>query len=241
MSSVDEIEEELECASYDVTNKLFRRGLRQHNNYFEILEEKVKKDRQLSKDVIQINQCFQSLRKLLSNGIERMDFQEFEDYGFPVNKMSRLKEIIMNLDHFLSKQNSKNSHQTNHNRNHNNDENEYDDDFEPYDCDDGTKSSEKTSIPSSISNNEFKTLDSRPTTTTESLYSDPYASRSSTSDIRKRSKRSTVWIKEKNWVLGDKIGAGSFGEVFQCMNNKVIVLHLQFYLRFVGLVNSCVH
>ena len=40
---------------------------------------------------------------------------------------------------------------------------------------------------------------------------------------RKTKGSNTVdWIKNNQWKLGDKIGSGSFGEVFQCMNNKGI-------------------
>lgn len=32
--------------------------------------------------------------------------------------------------------------------------------------------------------------------------------------------RSVTWIQKGQWRLGDKIGSGSFGEVFQCMNDE---------------------
>lgn len=40
------------------------------------------------------------------------------------------------------------------------------------------------------------------------------------STVKKKNKI-VPWIENNNWVLGEKIGSGSFGEVFQCMNDKV--------------------
>jgi hypothetical protein len=48
------------------------------------------------------------------------------------------------------------------------------------------------------------------------------ASVASTSVSSSRGKTAS-WIVNKEWRLGEKIGSGSFGEVFQGMNNKVIL------------------
>jgi hypothetical protein len=37
----------------------------------------------------------------------------------------------------------------------------------------------------------------------------------------RRKQRNPSWISKRNWKLGEKIGSGSFGEVFQAMNDKV--------------------
>jgi hypothetical protein len=50
-------------------------------------------------------------------------------------------------------------------------------------------------------------------------YVSPPVSRSSKSSQNRRS-RSDNWIRDRKWVLGDKIGHGSFGEVFQGMNKE---------------------
>ena len=42
----------------------------------------------------------------------------------------------------------------------------------------------------------------------------------STTRISTAKRKSTVWINEGRWKLGEKIGSGSFGDVFQCMNDK---------------------
>ena len=49
--------------------------------------------------------------------------------------------------------------------------------------------------------------------------------RASAAGLRRRVKNST-WINEGNWKLGEKIGTGSFGEVFKAMNDKVRALLL---------------
>jgi hypothetical protein len=36
--------------------------------------------------------------------------------------------------------------------------------------------------------------------------------------------RQAPWIDRKDWRLGEKIGSGSFGEVFQAMNGKVVIV-----------------
>jgi hypothetical protein len=47
------------------------------------------------------------------------------------------------------------------------------------------------------------------------------SSTSTGSGIRSRRGKDERWVKEKRWRLGDNIGKGSFGEVFQGMNDKV--------------------
>lgn len=49
------------------------------------------------------------------------------------------------------------------------------------------------------------------------------ALRSSSAGAAKRRGKPVSWILEKKWILGEKIGEGSFGLVFQCMNDKVWV------------------
>jgi hypothetical protein len=39
---------------------------------------------------------------------------------------------------------------------------------------------------------------------------------------KKRSKGTVGWIQREEWSIGENIGKGSFGSVFQCMNNKVL-------------------
>lgn len=46
----------------------------------------------------------------------------------------------------------------------------------------------------------------------------------------KRRQKTPMWITSKLWKLGDKIGTGSFGEVFQAMNDKVTIKFLHLYV-----------
>lgn len=48
-------------------------------------------------------------------------------------------------------------------------------------------------------------------------------SRSSSAGLKKRSKNPD-WITKKSWRIGEKIGKGSFGEVFQGFNDKVYLI-----------------
>lgn len=41
------------------------------------------------------------------------------------------------------------------------------------------------------------------------------------SGIARKGQQVPAWISNREWRMGEKIGAGSFGEVFQAMNNKV--------------------
>jgi hypothetical protein len=53
----------------------------------------------------------------------------------------------------------------------------------------------------------------------------PLKSHSGVSDSgvgnHRRKQKNPSWISKRNWKLGEKIGSGSFGEVFQAMNEKV--------------------
>ena len=45
-------------------------------------------------------------------------------------------------------------------------------------------------------------------------------SQTSISSPQKRSRKTAIWIAEGRWKLGEQIGSGSFGEVFQGMDDK---------------------
>lgn len=52
------------------------------------------------------------------------------------------------------------------------------------------------------------------------------AAPSSSSRAKRKSKSVVSWIQKGFWTFGESIGKGSFGSVFQCMNDKVCVLPL---------------
>lgn len=47
------------------------------------------------------------------------------------------------------------------------------------------------------------------------------AAPSSSSKAKRKSKSVASWIQKGFWTFGENIGKGSFGSVFQCMNDKV--------------------
>ncbi len=55
----------------------------------------------------------------------------------------------------------------------------------------------------------------------QSIVSDSFTTSSTTTSVPAFRGKTARWIANREWRLGEKIGSGSFGEVFKGMNDKV--------------------
>jgi hypothetical protein len=203
----------------DEVNECFKRGLKQHGDqYLSLITKKAQADRSLSKvkDLDKAINKLKDIQKSQSKNVVR----ELERFGFDTETIHRLGGIF--VDSIRPKKASRGS----------SDErdtiNEYEEDFEDYDSEEEDMHSKIGVYNTHQSNNTY----SKTTTQLAPRYEErephivenrrPHTIASSTvSNTASSSKfKNLSWIKKGRWRLGEKIGSGSFGDVFQGLSDE---------------------
>lgn len=181
----------------------------------------------------QIEKAFQSFEKnydsLTSYSKAQVSLSDFRQFGLDKKTIDRLGILTFDYDRYSPKQASRSvplqrnvSIQS---------EYEYDDDFEEIEEDIDVpeiRSNTNKNFNKGIGLIDPKTISSsstefrKPPSFRANIPERNISTSSGDSSNKKRQKTPT-WITSHSWRLGEKIGSGSFGEVFQGLNDKVSI------------------
>eukprot|EP01041_Mallomonas_annulata_P007685 gene7685-15732_t len=202
-----------------VAGAALREGLSQGNSFVEKLEKMTMLEIEEG-DEEEVSRGFEILSKAAARGISNLasfKLSELSEYGFPKKYFKKIGYCAIQLEAASPIRREK----RNGRRHSNADEDAYvEEEFEVYEEGTENDTTIKMSHGSSSGSSNGRTRPGMlsPLKSPYSNLPSPTKSRASSSASGRRLK--TTWIAEDKWRLGEKIGSGSFGDVFQGMNDK---------------------
>lgn len=222
----------------DEVNACFRRGILQEGTMFlERVEKQAMDDRVINneRDLIRV---FDKLSHKVDRGNDIEVLKEFEKFGLGSDVILKMGKILISAHNTTPRSPKKKSLKKNASERYYDDEDfeDYDDedfeDFEPYEDgkedekDDGpykTESSINVSkYPKYTEEEPYVQKRSHTAPATVAASSAQFASRDSPkvgASMYTSKFKTLSWLKKGQWRAGEKIGSGSFGEVFQGMTD----------------------
>jgi hypothetical protein len=228
-SESDDVEDD--TINFDEVNESFYRGYKMEGNiYLEKVEKQILASSLTDHCEKNIIKAFDSLTRKLRRGEEVEVLPEFEKFGLNSDVLSRLGTIAVQTAPKLSKKYPSSSR-------HPTEDRYADDDFEEYENDDDEDNKDGEGKDSQYYGQQQQQQQQRvfpkyaphepqhnvrsktaPADSVEAIpalkFSTAQASRTTGGRVR-----TTAWIHRGQWRLGEKIGSGAFGEVFQGMSD----------------------
>lgn len=203
----------------DEVNDIFRSSYSKHgSSYLSNIERKIRNDKQLDKNS-QLKECLRNIHERVKKSSKVNIVYELERFRLSPETIHKVSNICMEVGKAKVKRESSDEG------------NEYEDDFEDYEEDFENDDTVETKVDSNNSrgigygNNNGKDSNLRPKINTaepivphmksNKAYNQGIPPRNAVSRHKARS-----WISKGKWKLGELIGTGSFGEVYQGLNDE---------------------
>lgn len=223
----------------DEVNDCFERGIQTEGpGFLERMEKLVLSDHAMDKDEEKVIRAFDNINRKVSRGKEFQVLNEFEKFGFNSETLLRLGSIVVKSSPRTPKI------ETKRNQSDSSYDDNYDNDFEEYDSAEFeatdqkikatpmyptfTEEEPKRAIRSKTAPQKRGHDHSKPHVGGVSSMISPNAS------ARASRFKTTSWISKGQWRLGEKIGSGAFGEVFQGMSDDGFL----FAVKRLGIANN---
>lgn len=229
----DEIEDL--AIDMDEVNDCFERGIvAEGAGFLERMEKMVLADSSLDRDEIKIMKAFDTINRKISRGKEVHILSEFEKFGFNSETLLRLGTIVVQSSPRVPGIDARRKQVSDTSGDEN-----YDNDFEEYD----SGEFEETEIRANTANVYPTYTEQEPApvvrskTAPQRKPAGPQASSfaSPLTNARSSTKFKTLsWIQKGQWRLGEKLGSGAFGEVFQGMSDDGFL----FAVKRLNIVNN---